>query len=205
MRALRRWVMPAIIAAWTIAGLALSFADRPLEDALWIESSGVWLLYALAGLGIFLVLLWRGDVHRRAPSSVALVVLGLGVFLTHATLARRGDAFWFQRRFDAHEPQYRSIAERLSAGARLSASDTASIRVVLDAGPPVRVAFPQPGGIIDNWEGVVYDPTGAVASATGWVGVAGRYSAPPQVRVLFGGDLVACRHVRASFYRCWFT
>lgn len=202
--------MSATIAAWAIVGVLLSFADRPIRDALWIVTDGVWLLYALVGIGILVALIARiGRRHgalRRSLSVVALVVLGAGVFLTAPTVAEAGDAFWFQRRFDALEPKYRSIAERARAGTHLSASDTAGIRVVLDGGPPIRVAFPQPGGIIDNWEGVVYDPTGAVGAATGWRdGVPGNYSAPVRVRVLFGGDLVACRHVRASFYRCWFT
>jgi hypothetical protein len=206
----RGWFVPAIIAAWTIVGVLMSFADRPLRDALWIVMDLVWLLYALAGIGILVALIWRigrrREALRRALSPVALVVLGAGLFLTAPTIAEAGDAFWFQRHFDALEPTYRSIAERVSAGTHLSASDTAGIRLVLDAGPPLRVAFKQPGGIIDNWEGVVYDPTGAVGAATGWRdGVPGNYSAPVRVRALFGGDLVACRHVRASFYRCWFT
>lgn len=200
----RGWLLPATVAVWTIAGLALAFADRPIRNALWVLTDGVWILYAIAGAGLFLTLVWDG--RRRVLSAVALVVLGAGVVLAQPTLAQAGDDFWFERRFDELEPKYRVLAERLSAGTHLSARDTADLRVVLDAGPPLRVAFPQPGGIIDNWEGIVYDPTGAVGAATGWRdGVPGRYSAPVEVRALFGGDLVACRHVRASFYRCWFT
>ena len=79
--------------------------------------------------------------------------------------------------------------------------------------PTVLLARPRIGTIdalaqfeIDNWEGIIYDPTGAVASATGWRGgVAGQYTAPPDIRVLFGGDLVACEPIEAAFYRCWFT
>jgi len=136
-------IVPTIIAAWTIVGVLLSFADRPIRDALWIMTDGVWLLYALLGIGILVALISRtGRRHgalRRALIPVALVVLGAGVFLTAPTIAEAGDAFWFQRRFDALEPKYRSIAERASAGTHLSASDTAGIRVVLDGGPPLRV------------------------------------------------------------------
>ena len=55
---------------------------------------------------------------------------------------------------------------------------TSGVQFQVDAGPPRRVAFLQPGSILDNWEGVVYDPSGRVATATGWrKGIAGNHSA----------------------------
>jgi len=42
-----------------------------------------------------------------------------------------------------------------NAGLQNGESDGIDFRV--DARPPVQVAFLQPGGIIDNWEGVVWD------------------------------------------------
>jgi hypothetical protein len=71
------------------------------------------------------------------------------------------------------------------------------IEYIVDVGPPIRLAFPK-DGIIDNWRGVVYDPTDVVARAQG-------FSAPAEITALFGGDLVSCRHLYRHYYFCGFT
>ena len=61
-------------------------------------------------------------------------------------------------------------------------------------------------GIGDNHQGFVYDPSGAVAQARGWAnGEAGRFTAPAQVKELFGGDMLRCTHVRGDWFYCSFT
>jgi hypothetical protein len=60
----------------------------------------------------------------------------------------------------------------------------------VDQGPPVRVAFVW-GGILDNWQGIVYDPTGVVLTEKG--------------HLLFGGDLIHARHLWKDWYYCAFT
>ena len=76
----------------------------------------------------------------------------------------------------------------------------------VDDGPPVRIAFPKQG-IIDNWAAIVYDPSDVVAQATGWNFDNGRqsFTAPPDVRSLFGGDLVSCWRLYRHYYSCSFT
>jgi hypothetical protein len=123
-------------------------------------------------------------------------------------LAVAGDNAQFRHRFERLAPSYAAIIQRLESGSVPVRDDTTGdIRFLVDSGPPVRVAFPQPGGILDNWEGVIYDPSGAVVSAGefGSAGSTSAFSAPPEVRRLFGGDLVACEPVRDRYYRCWFT
>lgn len=75
---------------------------------------------------------------------------------------------------------------------------------LLDKGRPVRVAFPEPGGFLDNWNGVVYDPTGRVMTARGFTDTGG-FTASPEVQKLFYGDIVSCWHLSGSFYSCTFT
>ncbi len=199
------------ISAWAGAGVLLAFFDRPLWDRLWILTFSIWAVYALAGLVLFFLAIRRARRKRwpRAPTiaAVAIPVLAVALWFTLPSLAAAGDQFWFQRRFHILQPQYKAIIQQLARAAeRPERGETAGITFQVDSGAPLRVAFPQPGGIIDNWEGVVYDPTGAVASATGWrAGVPGNYSASPNVVNLFGGDLVQCQHVEGRFYRCWFT
>lgn len=77
------------------------------------------------------------------------------------------------------------------------------IEYKIDSGPPVRFAF-EPDGFLDNWSGIVYDPSGDVMLADGF-GSKGKFKAPDRVTKLFGGDLVSCRHLFGHYYRCGFT
>lgn len=78
------------------------------------------------------------------------------------------------------------------------------VRYILDAGPPLRVAFSDGGGPLDQWGGFVYDPSGRVAQARGFTDQ-GTLTAPARVRTLFGGDMVSCSHLTGSYYYCIFT
>ena len=73
-----------------------------------------------------------------------------------------------------------------------------------DVGPPVRVAFMTNAGFLDNWRGIVFDPTGEVRLAHGW-DAAGNFYAPTEVTELFGGDVDECDHLVAAYYYCSFT
>lgn len=73
-----------------------------------------------------------------------------------------------------------------------------------DLGPPVRVAF-NPAGILDNWSGIIYDPTGDVMKAKGFDPKTSKFYAPERITKLFGGDLVDCRHLWGDYYQCSFT
>lgn len=74
----------------------------------------------------------------------------------------------------------------------------------VDLGPPARVAF-NPAGMLDNWSGIIYDPTGDVMLADGFDTQTGKFIAPDRITKLFEGDLVSCRHLWDSYYDCSFT
>jgi hypothetical protein len=74
----------------------------------------------------------------------------------------------------------------------------------VDVGPPVRVAF-NPAGMLDNWSGIIYDPTGDIMLAKGFDPKSGQFFAPDRITKLFNGDLVGCRHLWGSYYDCSFT
>jgi hypothetical protein len=194
-------------AVWVAAGVALAFFDRPLWDTIWVLTLGLWALYAGWGLTLFAIVSWLGWRRGRLPavlSSIAtFIILGVGLALTLPHVAAAGDEFQFSRRFSKLRPQYEAIVARVASATPRQGGEFNGVQYDVDAGPPLRVAFRQPGGIIDNWEGVVWDPSGVVRSAKGWRN--GTYTASPEAKALFGGDLVACRHVADHFYRCWFT
>ena len=84
-----------------------------------------------------------------------------------------------------------------------SLSTENGIEYEIDSGPPVRFAF-EPDGILDNWSGIVYDPSGDVMLADGFDSK-GKFRAPDRVTKLFGGDLVSCSHFFGHYYKCGFT
>lgn len=107
-----------------------------------------------------------------------------------------------QRRYEAIIANAR-LRKQASDGASTIKQD-AGVEYIVDAGPPVRVAF-NPEGFLDNWSGIIFDPTGKVTLADGFNPVTGKFAAPDQVTKLFGGDLVECRHLWSAYYQCSFT
>src|SRR5688500_3538275 len=188
-----------VVGVWSVAGAALAFFERTLWNAIWILTLGLWLVYAAVGIVLFAAVAWRGWRRARLPGALraGAAMLGLEVALVLALpyVSAAGDEFQFARRFARLKPRYEGIVAAAVAAPEAAGGESDCVRFDVDAGPPRRVAFPQPGGILDNWEGVVWDPTGVVRSATGWRnGIAGDYTATAETRRLFGGDLVACRH-----------
>ena len=74
----------------------------------------------------------------------------------------------------------------------------------VDLGPPIRVAF-NPAGMLDNWSGIIYDPTGEVMLADGFDPNTGEFVAPDRITKLFNGDLLSCRRLWGDYYDCSFT
>ncbi|RJF93713.1 hypothetical protein [Sphingomonas cavernae] len=82
--------------------------------------------------------------------------------------------------------------------------DQGIIPVLRDNGPPVRVAFVTNPGFLDNWSGIVFDPTGKVELARGW-DASGQFYAPTNITGLFSGDVVECSPLIDAYYYCSFT
>lgn len=197
-----------VLMGWTAAGVLLAFFERLLYEAFWMRTGFVLLGFACVGAGLFLLVagyaVWHWDL-LAAASALGLVSSGLVLWYSEPYLSQLGDAAIFRYRFMTRRAAYERIvaeAERTRAVSYCGEREGISFKV--DARPPVRVAFLLPGGTIDDWEGVIYDPTGEVLKAQGWTRP-GKLSAPAGVRELFGGDLVTCRHAGGRYYRCWFT
>jgi hypothetical protein len=169
--------MRVLMIAFTAAGLLLGLANTALVSRLFIGVLLLWIAWAAAGLGLSIAWLVRGPrLHALLPLAVIAAVA-----VSFPMLDSIGDDLSFRWRFRRERAEYERVVALVRAG---NANPPTPLSVRID-GP--RVAFPH-DGIIDNWHGVVFDPTG-----------------PPTSRALFGGDLVSCKHVSGSFYRCWFT
>lgn len=85
-----------------------------------------------------------------------------------------------------------------------SYQEDAGVQYFVDKGPPLRVGF-NPDGLLNNWSATVFDPTGQVMLSNKFDSAKGRSAAPERITKLFGGDLMGCRHLWGSYYKCAFT
>ena len=196
---------------WAIAGVLLAFFQRPVFDALWTIAGLVYVAYAGSGFLLVTVIGAYSIANRNKIAALVCVgffAVGAALLYLEPQIGSIGNTAIGSYRFNKNVDEYNKIVAEL-AGAPVSEhyGSVDDIRYVVDGGPPVRVAFPQPGGILDNWEGIVFDPTGEVKKAVGWARVDGKqaFTAPKSVVSLFGGDIVSCAHIQGSYYRCWFT
>jgi hypothetical protein len=206
-----RWTIIAL-GVWTLFGLAIALLERPLFDALWLGIAAIYVFFVLVGLTIALVCAGFAVIRKNAIAgavAVSFVLIGIALFYCEPVLGAWGNAQIEAYRFRRDLPTYTKIIQKSESDPNIHelSGTEGNVEYKLDLGPPIRVGFPQPGGLLDNWEGVVYDPTGEVEKARGWVYESGRqeFTAPENVVRLFGGDIVSCVHIEGNFYRCWFT
>jgi hypothetical protein len=189
-----------LLFTWTLLALAL--------DVFWIDLCDRLDFIAL----LFPLALWLGLTGRaisvavrgiRGRSRAATIGLLLALILAGLAQASFGGQVGILARFYTHRPKYQAIVKSLEAGV----APPGGVRHIVDNGPPLRIAFPWPGGIGDNWCGVVYDPTGLVMKARDIKADLSNFSDPAfhSVRMLFGGDLRSCEPLGGSWYYCCFT
>ena len=125
--------------------------------------------------------------RKRTQLSVLCVVAVLATWCVwvYAPVRDLGLAI----RFGLEQAQYAAAIADLTSGREPACAAAKACQY--DAGPPRRLAFSW-GGVIDNWAGIIYDPTGDIQDVQ-------------RNRGVFGGDLVGCRLVREHFYLCSFT
>ncbi|WP_245656126.1 hypothetical protein [Novosphingobium naphthalenivorans] len=132
------------------------------------------------------------------------VLLAAAMFLVWPSLivgGRLGDL----ARLALNQRHYEAIIAKARRDHKASwYEEDGGVTYSVDLGPPIRVAF-NPAGMLDNWSGIIFDPTGVVMTADGFDPVTGKFRAPEAVTKLFGGDLVSCRHLWGSYYSCAFT
>jgi hypothetical protein len=143
-------------------------------------------------------------VERAAAICTAPVLLAVTLMVS-LPLLRTGSFVGSVTRLVANHSHYEQIIVKAQAS-RSPAwfEDDNGVTYSTDLGPPVRVAF-NPAGMLDNWSGIIYDPTGDVMLAKGFDMRTGRFQAADRVTKLFGGDLVGCTHLWRNYYDCSFT
>jgi hypothetical protein len=163
--------MTLAVIVWLLAGLVVALTTRLASEYLWIAADGPVIIWAIIGLFLMVQAAFRlrRSAQRRAAGAV-LVAIAAGVVL-FLPAAKLGTALTGRARFALQRPGYdRVIASLRTSTPREGFQKSHGLRHVVDPGPPVRVAFPWPGGIIDNWCGAIFDPTGHVMQANRFKG-----------------------------------
>jgi hypothetical protein len=196
------------ISVWFAAGVGLLLAFALISNPFLAAILGPLAVLGYGGLAILLLVAYvRTAIQERTRKSylaVGSIPLLTVVLVLSAPFV---DTLVVYAQFATMLPRYSRIVDAVTQPPQPDAADqNQEARYIVDVGPPVRVAFPK-DGIVDNWWGIVYDPTDAVAQAKGWEFDGGeqRFTAPQQVKALFGGDLVSCRHLYKHYYSCSFT
>jgi len=184
--------------AW-MAAVLLRFLFYHELSNLWILVYLIDALYLVAAvtLAVFHIL--------RKKASAAVPVLGIAiiacVFFFTSFGWKMGAVFRFARMHSSYETRVVEILEIPKERRNELASD-----VRVDFGPPKRIAFSW-GGVLDNWSGVVYDPSGEVLRASEFKKDRSNWDAPElqSVKNLFDGDLRYSFRLRGDWYFCIFT
>ena len=211
----RLWshALPLAVCLWWLVGLLLGFFWTDLQVPFIFLERILLSIWIGAGMVILSQHLWAqfrfGDKTAAWLFAFSMLAVGIGLNFMWPFLTEFGDHYRFRRRFEANQNRYESIVSRLVTRAKFDEGwqKEGSIDYFVEAGPPLRIAFRQPGGILDNWQGVIYDPSGAVLRSAQFKTDFSNWNAPTlrDIKHLFGGELMYCKHLKGHFYRCWFT
>jgi hypothetical protein len=189
-----------LVSAWSAGlGLLLFLLGLPAAAIALGVGSILWLFRA-ANLS-----LPNGSILRRMTAIMIVPLLLTAVVLASRPLLDTGRHAGTSLRLMVNQNHFENIIAGIQKeGTPVDGGEDGGVTYWTDLGPPVRIAF-NPEGILDNWSGIIFDPTGDVLLADWLDPKTGKFVAPDQVTKLFGGDLVSCRHLWGDYYRCSFT
>lgn len=197
-----KWVdrsVLTLILVWSIVMCLLLLAGDWLIESAFILGAVLQIFWFLLGFGLLAFSTfrsgWRGGL---AAICAGVLIIAVAPFISSA-----GGWGWAWISLQSHRAVYERVVAQAAVLPDEGRFNGHSYRI--ERGPPVRVAFPQPVGVADNWGAVIYDPSDAVATAKGWGAKPGAHTVRPDIQNLWGGDLLSCRRITGHYYRCWFT
>ena len=146
-------------------------------------------------------------------SLVGLLLVGVISYGTNFT-TDLGDKLRFLR----YEKKYVQIIEKINTKKISSNGSVNGINYDTEVNPAMRVSFSW-GGIIDNWRGIIYDPTNELSKIAENIQIhinsGERNQLTPdeeryiketaELKLLFGGVIYKVKKMRNNWYLCWFT
>ena len=176
---------------------------------LWIL---VWAIDAvIIGLGLISIIQLIIILRKKRNRSAAIVLCALlaigGISYGTDLIKDLGLRLRFQRL----KPTYSEIIEKLSSGKIPGEGNYLGTRYESETDPDLKVSFSW-GGIVDNWYGIIYDPSGKIMQINKSEPFKGRDPGSPKVakelekiRMVFGGALYKAEKLGDHWYLCWFT
>jgi len=204
-RAKERSIVAMLAVGWCLV-LLLRFAFT--YELLWmafgltsLALDGALLVSGVVLVAVLVAQLREASRVRTAACLITMLALG-GV--GYGTYALEDMGRWF--RFLRLRSTYVNILADVESGLIDKDGWRGNVLVRLEPSDGELVAFVW-GGIVDNWIGVVHDPTGGVMQANAFLPDWSNWDAPElaKVRGLFGGDLYYAEHLQGDWYLCWFT
>lgn len=197
--------MPIKLQIWIITGIALALTLQFQYETLWILASLPIVSWSLIGIALLVTCVWRATrpEHRGTALKNICAIIVMGVMIT--PLAKIGHSLTEYIRFSWYRTSYDRIVSHIDQQPLTDGLDhDEDIDFILDPGPPRRVAFIWPGGLMDNWCGIVFDPTNDVLK----INQQGLWSdewRASYITKLFGGDMTSCRTISTPYYMCCFS
>jgi hypothetical protein len=170
---------------------------------------GLYTLCLLSLFGWWLAIVVRQVRARQKPRlwpRLSLCIIGLIAAICLApTMLSLGQGVTRYARIEYSKPNYLEIVRGVEAGHLVSDSaftgsgEFANQRFVVEEILGKRlIGFTLPGGLLDNWSAIVYDPSGILKQTQGSF-------VPDNFISLFGGTLVSCDHAYGPWWSCGFT
>ncbi len=158
-------------------------------------------------------LIFRNRDLIMIVSLVGLLLVGVISYGTNFT-TDLGDKLRFLR----YEKKYVQIIEKIETKKISSNGSLNGISYDTEVDPAMRVSFSW-GGIIDNWRGIIYDPTNELSKIAEnnqiHINSGDRNSLTPadeqyikettELKLLFGGVIYKVKKMGNNWYLCWFT
>jgi ABC-type transport system involved in multi-copper enzyme maturation permease subunit len=192
---------------WLIIGLSFAFFFPVEDDPFGVGTIAFSLVYFLIGiaLSIKLILNLFQFKSKQAFGEISIFLISvIFIYISIPMLSEKGIVYRRDSAFNWNLPIYEEIVAKAQSDKETMANGNYhGIYYEVEVNPNVRVAFPL-GGILDNWEAIIYDPSGEVLQAKGFTN-GGKFTAPDKIKKIFGGDLVSCKAIYGNFYRCRFT
>ena len=146
-------------------------------------------------------------------SLVGLLLVGVISYGTNFT-TDLGDKLRFLR----YEKKYVQIIEKIKTKKISSNGSVNGINYDTEVDPAMRVSFSW-GGNLDNWKGIIYDPTNAISkiAKNNQILINSRDRKPltpdeeqyiketTELKLLFGGVIYKVKKMVDNWYLCWFT
>ena len=158
-------------------------------------------------------IIFRNRDLIMVASLVGLLLVGVISYGTNFT-TDLGDKLRFLR----YEKKYVQIIEKIETKKISSNGSVNGISYNTEADPVMRVSFSW-GGILDNWRGIIYDPTNELSTIAENnqinINSGDRNSLTPadeeyikettELKLLFGGVIYKVKKMANNWYLCWFT